>query len=143
MTVWEDQYFINGNESGALLIKVIIRESDIDTNAKILNVRNKLTCLDAYLPTIGHDIIKFNIYVKNLVSEIASRGQVTQDLLIHLFKGYAASTDNTFIHYIQQKADQYDEGKAINTNELMQLAAKKYKIDVLVAKLQPFKHRWG
>ena len=86
VTVWEDQYFINGIESGALLVKVIIRESDIDTNATIRNVRNKLSSLEKYLPTVGHDITKFNIYVKNLVSELASRGQVTQDLLINLLK---------------------------------------------------------
>ncbi len=82
--------------NGPLLLKVIICESDIDTNVTIRNVRNKLSNLDHYLPMIGYDIIKFNMYIKNLVSELHSRGEITHDLLINLFKGYAVSTDATF-----------------------------------------------
>ena len=32
ITIWKDDYVINGHQSGALLLRVIIRESYIDTN---------------------------------------------------------------------------------------------------------------
>ena len=64
--IWESQYTINGLGSGTLLLKIIVRESHLDTNATSASIRTKLTDLDRYLPTIGHDITKFNTYVKLL-----------------------------------------------------------------------------
>ena len=62
--IWENQYTINGMGSGNLLLKIIVRESHLDTNATSASIRTKLTDLDRYIPTIGHDITKFNTYVK-------------------------------------------------------------------------------
>ena len=65
--VWEDQYQIDAYGSGNLLLKIIIRESHLDTNATSTSICKKLTNLDRYLPTIGHNITKFNNYMKLLV----------------------------------------------------------------------------
>jgi hypothetical protein len=46
--IWQDEYHIDGNKSGTLLLKVIIRESHIDTNATTSNIRTKLSSLDTY-----------------------------------------------------------------------------------------------
>ena len=70
ITVWEDEYMVRNIGSGPYLLKVIIRESDIDSNATIRNIRNKLAQLDTYLPTIGFDICKLNMYVQNLMREL-------------------------------------------------------------------------
>jgi hypothetical protein len=56
--IWNDEYHIDGNKSGTLLLKVIIRESHIDTNATTSNIRTKLSSLDTYIHTIGQDIAK-------------------------------------------------------------------------------------
>ena len=93
--VWEDQYTINGLGSGNLLLKIIVRESHLDTNATSTSIRTKLTELDTYLPTIGHDIIKFNTYVKLLVDGLRSRGETITELLTNLFKGYLGCSDRT------------------------------------------------
>mmetsp|Transcript_35132 Transcript_35132/g.52225 ORF Transcript_35132/g.52225 Transcript_35132/m.52225 type:complete len:128 (+) Transcript_35132:539-922(+) len=82
--------------SGLWLLKVIIRESHIDTNATTSMIRLQLTQLDTYLPTVGHDILKFKAYVGMLVEGLASRGEKTHDLLANLFKGYAACSDTDF-----------------------------------------------
>ena len=64
--VWEDQYQVGTYGSGNLLLKIVVRESHLDTNATSASIRKKLTNLDRYLPTIGQDITKFNTYVKLL-----------------------------------------------------------------------------
>ena len=125
--VWEDQYTINGLGSGNLLLKIVVRESHLDTNATSASIRTKLTDLDKYLPTIGHDIVKFNTYVKLLIDGLRSRGETTQDLLINLFKGYMACSDREFIAYIKRKQDAFEEGMDIEPDQLMKNAADKYK----------------
>ena len=128
VAIWEDDYMVRGEGSGPLLLKIIIRESDIDTNATIKSIRLKLSTLDQYMPTIGNDIPLFNMYVKTLVSDLAARGQVTTDLLVNLFKGYNEVNDKNFLRYIQAKEDEYDDGTNINANTLMIQCANKYKI---------------
>ena len=125
--VWEDQYQIGPYGSGNLLLKIIVRESHLDTNATSASIRKKLTNLDRYLPTIGQDITKFNTYVKLLVDGLRSRGEVTSDLLINLFKGYSACSDREFIEYIKRKEDSFEEGAGITPDQLMKYADEKYK----------------
>ena len=125
--VWEDQYTIDGYGSGNLLLKVIVRESHLDTNATSASIRTKLTDLDRYLPSIGHDILKFNTYVKLLVDGLKSRGETTQDLLVNLFKGYMACSDSEFVSYMKRKLDYFEEGNSMEPDNLMKNAAEKYK----------------
>ena len=125
--VWEDQYQIGRYGSGNLLLKIIIRDSHLDTNATSASIRKKLTNLDRYLPTIGQDITKFNTYVKLLVDRLRSRGEVTNDLLINLFKGYSTCSDREFIKFIKRKEDSFEEGKEITPDQLMKHADEKYK----------------
>ncbi len=75
--IWKDDYTIDEYKSGNLLLKVIIRESHIDTNATTSNIRTKLSSLDTYIHTIGQDITKFNGYVKLLIDSLQARGLKT------------------------------------------------------------------
>lgn len=125
--IWENQYTIDGLGSGNLLLKIIVRESHLDTNATSASIRTKLTDLDRYLPTIGHDITKFNAYVKLLIDGLRSRGETSHDLLVNLFKGYMACSDREFVAYIKRKQDSFEEGTPIQVDNLMKNAADKYK----------------
>ena len=125
--VWEDQYKINGRPSGNLLLKIIIRESHLDSNATTTSIRNQLSSLDIFITTVGCDITKFNAHVRLLLEGLASRGQTTHDLLSNLFKGYTAASDNTFTKYIERKQEEYEDGTDIQPIALMSLADNKYK----------------
>lgn len=131
--VWESQYIIMNNEgsivpSGNLLLKVIIRESHLDTNATTQSIRTKLSNLDLYIQTINCDVTKFNGYVKGLVLSLSARGQKTEDLLSNLFKGYMAASDKVFVKYIGRKMEQYEEGEDMVPDNLMQLADNKFRL---------------
>ena len=131
--IWENEYIILNHQgtripSGNLLLKVIIRESHLDTNATTQSIRTKLSNLDRYIATIGNDITKFNGYVKGLVQSLAARGERTEDLLSNLFKGYQAVSDRMFLKYIAGKQEKYEEGKLYSPDQLMQLADNKYHL---------------
>ena len=130
---WESEYLVTNDEgtmvpSGNLLLKVIIRESHLDTNATTQSIRMKLSNLDEYIVKIESNITKFNGYVKFLVNNLAARGQRTEDLLTHLFKGYQAASDRTFVRYINEKMERYEEGEDIHSDTLMQLADNKFRL---------------
>lgn len=122
-----DQYTIDDLVAGICLLKVVISESYIDTNATTKFIRERLSSLDTYIISINSDIDKFNQHVKNQLDSLAARGESTQDLLSNLFKGYAAASDKEFKSYIAKKEDLYDEGENIDARTLMQLALNKYK----------------
>ena len=114
--------------SGNLLLKIIVRESHLDTNATTTSIRGKLSSLDRYINTVNNDVTKFNAYVKSLLMALSARGQRTEDLLANLFKGYMAVSDKVFISYISSKMEKYNEGKEIKPEELMQLANNKFRL---------------
>lgn len=130
---WEDEYIIENNagtnsHSGNLLLKVIIRESHLDTNATTQSIRMKLSNLDDHMLKISSNVTQFNGYVKLLVRSLQARGQRSEALLTHLFKGYLAASDKNFVKYINEKKDRYEEGEEMHADKLMQLADNKYRL---------------
>ena len=125
--VWEKDYKVLGFPCGISLLKVIIRESYIDTNATSLHIRTQLSSLDTLIGKIGHDITKFNARVKMMMESLAARGETTNDLIINLFKAYKVVPDKAFVKYIVGKEEKYEEGQELNHNSLMKLADIKFK----------------
>jgi hypothetical protein len=66
-----------------------------------------------YITTVNCDIGKFNQYVKLLVQSLTARNQSTSDLLINLFKGYSAVSDEVFRTWLSRKQDDHREGETI------------------------------
>ena len=122
-----DEYHIAASPSGALLLKVVIRESHVDTNATLRHIRAALSSLDTYMVQVNSNIDKFNQHVRSLIDMLHSRGATTEDLISNLFKGYATASDKAFVAYIAKKEDEYDEGKDIKADYLMLVAENKYK----------------
>jgi hypothetical protein len=100
------------------LLKIIIRESHLDTNATTVSIRNTLSSLDTYIITLGWDITCFNGYVQLLIDSLAARGETTQDLYTNLFKGYQAIKDKVLVSYIGRKLEKYKEGEAITLKKV-------------------------
>ena len=122
-----EQYTVNGTPDGPLFLKTIIMSAHVDTRATSAHIRLNLSSLDNYMSHVTSDIEKFNQYVKLQVSELAARGEQSNNLLVNLFKGYAAASDATFIEYILKKKDAYEEGADLDPSALMLLAENKFK----------------
>ena len=123
INIWRNNYWVNRNPSGNLLVKVVIRECHLDTNATIASIRQRLPSLDTYLPTIDYDIGKLNMYVKTLLDQLAARGETSTDMLSNLFTGYLSAKDKAFVSYIDKKL-----GTDISYNQLMLWARQKYDL---------------
>jgi len=65
--------------SGNCLVKILVRESRLDTKT--------------YMSSVGDDILKFNTYIKGLVYSLQERGESSTDLLINVNKDYMACKD--------------------------------------------------
>jgi hypothetical protein len=59
--------------------------------------------------------------------------QSTSDLLINMFKGYGACSDEVFRAWLTRKQDDHEEGNSITPDELM-LAATTNKFDAMIEK---------
>ena len=125
--LWSDQFILNGQEPGILLLKIIIRESHLVTNATMNSIRTQLSNLDEYITTIGYDIIKYNEHVKRLLEQLNARGGETHDLLTNLFKAYVFVKYARFVDYVNEKLSRYEEGEPMEADQLMTLMANKYK----------------
>ena len=129
--IWSDDYQIEIDDkrysSRVALLKVIIRESHIDTNASANQIRTKLSNLDECIATVEYDVGKFNQHVKLLVQALTARNQSTSDLLINLFKGYSAVSDEAFRGWLNRKQEAHEEGREeITPDQLMKSAKNKF-----------------
>jgi hypothetical protein len=137
VTIWSSQYRIKDGDittcGGVALLKIIIHESHLDTNATTNQIRTKLLNLDSYIITVDSNIVgRFNQYVKLLIQSLTACNQTTSDLLINLFKGYRAASDKVFRAWLPRKQDDHEEGEEVTPDVLM-LAAKN-KFDMMKKK---------
>ena len=113
--------------NGPCLLKVIIRNTTIDTNSTIFHIRENLNHLQSKMLEVSYDIEDFNLYVTSQVEQLAARGAKSSDLLINLFEAYLAVPDRKFVDYIEKQKDKFDEGEEVNEKTLMQVALIKLK----------------
>jgi hypothetical protein len=128
----ETEYIMRVNTvtmpSGAALLRVVIRESIVDTNATLRHLREQLSKLDQYAIRVNGDIEKLNQYAQDVLNSLNARGATTQDMIPNLFKAYEAVPDKIFRAYILKKKDDYDEGTDMSSRHLMKLAENKYRM---------------
>ena len=100
--VWKADWTVQDLPAALLLVKVIIREAFIDTNATTRILREKLSSLPEQLSLLNNDITALNSFVMVTLSQLAARGETSTDLLANLFKGYLSTGDRTFTSYIKK-----------------------------------------
>jgi hypothetical protein len=113
--------------NGPCFLKVIIRDTTVDTRSTIFHIRENLNHLEGKMLEVSYDIEAFNVYVTGQVEQLAARGESSSDLLINLFAAFMAVPDKKFVEYIEKQKDKFDEGEDVTTKFLMQVALTKYK----------------
>ena len=98
-----EDYSIRPHKSVNLLIKVVIRESHLNTNAMTSQIRVQLSTLDYFMATCGHETSKFNINFKVLLDSLKVRGENKNDTLNNLFKRYTVCSYKVFARYVARK----------------------------------------
>jgi hypothetical protein len=82
-----DAFIQDREPAGAYLLKTIIAQSQLDTNATAMIIRKQLANLETLMTKVDSNIVKFNEEVEKLVHSLAARGQKSDDLLLFLFNG--------------------------------------------------------
>jgi len=76
---------------------------------------------------LNSDIEAFNIYVEDKHQELCACVMEDTAAIMHLFQGYKAADDETFITWTKHHHDSVDDGKVVYTTaQLMQMAQFKY-----------------
>jgi len=120
-------YKINGHDSGPVLLRAIIACTHVDTRAASERVLRDLENLAAVMIKVGSDIEAFNIYVEDKYSELRARAMEDTAAITHLFQGYEAAADETFVAWIKRHHDRVDDGDVdYTTAQIMQMARRKY-----------------
>ena len=101
LVLYQEDYMINGAPIGTCLFKKVVQLTYVDTMATASHIRKTLMDMHLKLPTLQHDIGKFNDWIRIKVGKLASRGQEASDLLTCLWKSYQVVADKKFIAYIE------------------------------------------
>jgi hypothetical protein len=130
--VWKNHYRHNGRNCGVTLLKVVIRESAVDTEATSLSIQRDLRRLSTYIVSANSDISQVNMYVRTQLEALRARGEDTTNIekgvFVDLLDAYACASDNAFCDYIKNLENGHEDGtKRLTLSSLMQLAANKYK----------------
>ena len=94
-----------------LLLKTIIEETSIQTNATNTTIRTRLASLAEYMVKIWLDIPKFNQYVEENISALAVGGEKSSDVLVNLWKAYKKADDKQFANFMKRQCKAYKMSK--------------------------------
>jgi len=123
-----NQYTFDGYKSGPALLRAIITCTHIDTRASSERVLRNLENLGAVMVKLNSAIPLFNLYVENKHMELRARGMQDTAAITHLFQGYEAAEDETFVAWIKRHHENVDDGTIVFTKEqLMAMALRKYQ----------------
>ena len=106
-------------KSAALLYKLLMKETIIDTRATTYQLRSSSKNLKNYMGTVKSNIELFNLHVKNAREGLNSRGESVNDLLVKPFKGCRTIAYTNFVEYIEKKEEIYLDGEDFYLEELM------------------------
>ena len=92
----------------------------MDTRSRTYQLCTSLDNLDNYMGTVSLNIELYNLHIRDVHKGLLARGQKIDHLVIKIFKGYKAASDNNFVEYITKKEEDFMEGKDYDADELMQ-----------------------
>ena len=95
VNICSKEYSIGSYKSGNILLKVVTRESHLDTNATTSQIMIQLRTLDDLMATCVHDISKFNGNGKVLLDLLKARG----DTKIYQQNNFLRDTSRAAIKY--------------------------------------------
>lgn len=125
----KDQYYVGTTPSGVCFLKAIIGRSSINTKAKVSMIRKRIARLaDIMKDEFKGNVRNFNIYVADQRDQLLGRGESVPKLLTHLFDAYLNGVpDEEFHRYVELYQNKYDDGEALDAEQLMRDAVNKYK----------------
>ena len=105
ITADREEYTVNGEPSGLVMLKLILTESAVDTTVDPDIIRREIAQAPAKFAELNYNVRKFNDFIRTKVSQLKQKGETTTDLRTHIFAAYSTSNDPEFRRYIQTQRD--------------------------------------
>ena len=116
-------------DAGAAMLFELISLVSIETRATVSNLLRQLQTLPTKMDELDSDIVKFNTHVNDVLIELRARRATVPDIVPHLFDAYKSCADTTFVSYMRQREEEYEDSRVDYTvDNLMDKALNKYKI---------------
>ena len=126
--LYQSQYQVNNMYNGPALLRLILSLTYIDTRVTAMHLHNSLINMKDQLTKISGNMVEFNDWVRQQVSQLHSRGADATNLLAYLWNTYLTTPDKEFADYIKSLKNKYEDSQVHYTEEqLMILAEQKYK----------------
>jgi hypothetical protein len=130
MALQPKQYTVNSTANGPCYLKAILLTFyyvDVETNATNFHLRELLHNLPKKIKNLKPDVPASNLHVREMVTDLASGGGVSDNLIVYLFNAYLAVEDHNFHKFIERKKEDYDDGREeITVQALMTTAETKF-----------------
>lgn len=124
------EFTINGIVSALLLVKILIRETSVDSNVTCRIARDNLRDSYLFFKSFGFDVHKLHSHVHSKLLQLSQRGETTLDLHSFLVKAYEQSPDPKFRAWLARYLEDYDnalDNTAWTPEALMIKAGHKYQ----------------
>jgi hypothetical protein len=119
-----------GEDSGLLLLTLVISESTLETKSTVNNLWGKLTTgLPALMQGHSNNVQLFNWDVKSLQEDLQAQGQDPDNIILQLFTTYygCEGTNSPLGRFIEILENSYNGGVDMTASELMFKVKEKYK----------------
>jgi hypothetical protein len=126
--------------SGLMYLWTIVNRTTAMTAATISVLLEQLNNLPSVMQEVNNDVMAFNSKVRQLLTSYYAnkREAYNETALLHnLAKAYGLCKDEEFVAYMRRKWSDHEDGtRTLNTQQIMELALKKYQTSVE-------EHTWG
>ena len=126
--------------SGLMYLWAIVNRTTAMTTATISVLLEQLNNLPSLMQEVNNDVTAFNSKVRKLLTSYYANKRETYNetaLLHNIAKAYGMCKDEEFVMYMHRKwSDHEDNTRILNSQQLMELALKKYQTSVE-------EHTWG
>jgi len=101
VTSYAPLYKVNGHDSGPVFLCAIIASTHVDTRTVSECILRDLENLATVMVKLDSDIKAFIIYVEDKYCELRACTMEDAMVITHLFQGYEAATDETFVTWMK------------------------------------------
>ena len=96
---------------GPLYLKIMISTITFDSRSTVTYIRTTLYDLDKNMTRFDSDVTQFNDFVKAQLDAVRARGETSNNIMVFQFR-----------LYLMQKINEYDDGKQMTEEELINFA---------------------
>ena len=123
------------------MLKVVLMNSAIDALVDPDVIRTQLANAYQKFKEDNYDVLKFNNWVLQKVSQLTQMGTTSTDLRSHLFTAYESSPDEDFVRYIAYQRDEISDNpnKDYSYQKLMNRAKEKHNRIMTQRQMQQYK----